>query len=694
MTRGKQKNYRVLILYLFVFIISISIVFKIFKIQSLTAQINTSSQPKYFKIPAPRGNIIADDGSLLAVSMPLYDVRLDLSVINDSIFNNNIKELSENLALFFLDKSPKEYEQLLRKNKNDNNKYMSLKKKITYNELNHMKTMPILKLGQYKGGMIIEERRNREKPFGLLASRTVGEIREVNPIGIERAFNKTLTGEDGLHLKRKIGKNIWVPQDDYKNKLPVAGKNIITTINIDMQDVAQQILKSSLIKLDASWGCVVLMEVKTGHIKVISNLKNEQDGQMSESFNYALAKHTAPGSTFKLASIIAGLEDGFFKIEDSVDINGGSYQYYDRLMMDSEKSNKRNITIASAFYTSSNIGISKIINENYKKTPEVFTDRIYRMGLSTPLDLEIPFPNNLIFPAPNKGGWSGVTLPWMSIGYEMQLSPIHILTFYNAIANNGKMILPIFTSAISADGHTIQERFSNTIRSSICSKSTLKTVIPLLKKVVSQGTARNIYSKKFSIAGKTGTTVLNYSDRAEGESKKYQASFVGFFPADNPKYSGIVVVSDPKRKFYGGAVAAPIFRELADKVYSSDMDIHNSINDEREYFDLPTAIKGKKQDINIVLDELSIEKNKKHNNGWTSLKIEDKSIHYMQSAVEHKLIKGIMPDLRGMSLKDASYLLDKYHIDYIVNGSGIIKKQSIKIGRKIDLNEKLKIELS
>ncbi len=480
MTRKKRDiNFRVIGLYLFVVFIAVGVVLKIVKIQQFSISINTSSQPKYFIVEAPRGNIIADDGSLLAISMPLYDVRLDMSVMDRDLFNNNIEKLSFLLSNLFEDRSPKEYELFLSSSKAaKKNKYILLRKKVTHNELHALKKMPILKSGKNKGGLIAEKRPNREKPFGLLAQRTVGVLRDVNPVGIERAFNQTLSGIDGKHLKRKIARGIWVPESDEGNKLPKAGNNIVTTINTDMQDVAEKALENTLLNHDADWGCVVLMEVRTGEVKVIANLKKQEDGSVLENFNYALAKHVSPGSTFKLASVIAGLEDGFFKIEDSVKTYGGKFTFYDRVMKDSQLGLYDNITIRTAFIKSSNVGISRVIFDNYRSNPTTFTDRIYKMGLSSPLELELPFPNNLKSPIPNKGGWSGVTLPWMSIGYEMQLTPIHMLTFYNAVANKGEMVKPIFTSAISRDGKVIKERSTEVINPSICSKSTIDAVIP------------------------------------------------------------------------------------------------------------------------------------------------------------------------------------------------------------------------
>ena len=553
--------------------------------------------------------------------------------------------------------------------------------------------MPILKLGQNKGGLIAEQRPNRETPFGLLAQRTVGELRNVNPVGIERAYNQTLSGIDGRHLKRKIEKGIWVPQDAEGNSLPKPGNNVVTTINTDMQDVAEKALERTLVKNDADWGCVVMMEVKTGEVKVIANLKKDTNNRVSEWFNYAMAEHVAPGSTFKLASIIAGLEDDVFKVSDTVDVKGGRIKYYDRVMIDSDH-NYDNITIKKAFIISSNVGISRIINDNYKKNPTAYSDRIYQMGLSTPLDLELPYPNNLKMPVPNKGGWSGVTLPWMSTGYEMQLTPIHMLTFYNAVANNGKMIKPVFVSSITKDGMVIEQNKTEVINPAICSKSTIEKVIPLLIGVVEEGTAKNIKTNNYQIAGKTGTTVLNYTKRKVGEEKKYQASFVGFFPADNPKYSCIVVISNPKKnEVYGGKVAAPIFKELADKVYASDMSIHPSIKKTDAITNLPKVTQGKTADASLILDELNIT-TEKTSADWMVSKTTSIQVNLLLRKVESDLQKGQMPDLSGMNLQDAIYLLENYGLIVKCNGNGSVKKQSIKKGELFKKGSIINLELA
>lgn len=695
MNRKKTNiNLRVVVLYLLTLLISIIVVLKILTVQHLKNEINTNSQPKYFSVDAPRGNIVSDDGSLLAISMPLYNVRLDMSVINNDLFFNNLDSLSYLLSKLFTDKSHIEYKQFLLNSKNKKaNKFVLLKKKVTHIQLNELKKMPIFNLGQNKGGLIAIERPNRINPYGLLAKRTIGKLRDVNPVGIERAYNQQLSGKNGLQMKRKIDRGIWVPQESKGDILPSAGNNILTTINVDMQDVAEKSLQNALIENNADWGCIAMMEVATGEIKVIANLKKDTNDRVSEAFNFALAQHISPGSTFKTASVIAGLEDDKFNIYDTVNIEGGRTKFYDRVMIDSDH-NYKNITIKDAFSISSNVAISKIINNNYKDNPEQYTDRIYQMGLSKALDLELPYPNNLKMPIAYKKSWSGVTLPWMSIGYEMQLTPVHILAFYNAIANKGRMIKPIFVTSINK-GNKIIEKFSTeVINPAICSKSTIDKVHELLVAVVEQGTAQNIKSDKYLIAGKTGTTVLNYSNRKKDEAKKYRASFVGYFPASNPKYTCIVVVSNPKKsKIYGGQIAAPIFKELSDKVFAMEISMQSPMTMLIKKKSFPKIQNGSTSKASTVLDYLNIDHYKTDGEYMIS-ELTDNTVKLKLRKIKSDLQSHIMPSLIGMNLSDVVYLLENHGLKVKFNGYGSVVNQSIKKGERFQEGSVVKIKLS
>ena len=691
MSMKNKVNYRVISLYVFMCVIAVVVVSKILVIQRLNQEISSVNLPKLFKIEAPRGNIFSDDGSLLAISMPLYNVFLDLSVIDEQLFNDDINNLSQSLSILFKDKSAKEYEQYLRDSKSKKrNKYVKLRNKVSHNELTMLKSFPILKLGKNRGGLIAEERPNRENPFGLLARRTIGVLRESNPIGLERAYNKTLSGTDGLQLKQRVGKSFWRNEESDLNSLPKSGNDIVTTINIDMQDVTEKALKSALRFHDADWGTAILMEVESGHIKAITNLKYE-DGDFDEHYNHAIAEHSEPGSTFKLASILAGLEDGFYSLLDSVDTEDGTHQFYDKTMRDSKKGGYGKISIGDAFVQSSNVGISKVINRSYKDKPQDFIDRIYKMGLCTPLDLELPYPNSLLIKQPGSPGWSGVTLPWMSIGYSLRLTPLHILTFYNAIANNGVMVSPLFTTQILKDGKKVSEHSKKIINPAICSKSSIVQIMPYLIDVVEKGTAKSIRTRKYKIAGKTGTTLLAYGEKSEDNIKQYQTSFVGFFPAENPKYSCMVVVNNPKENgFYGGNVSAPVFKEISDKVFAADISIHNSILIAEQTKDTPNLSQGKTEDMSKLLDNLSLEYEKTKSN-WMVPSYSSKKISLERRSIEKDFEEGLMPNLFGMNLLDAVYLLENAGLKVEIKGKGHIVNQSIKKGDRFLADQKISL---
>lgn len=691
MSMKNKVNYRVISLYVFMCVIAVVVVSKILVIQRLNQEISSVNLPKLFKIEAPRGNIFSDDGSLLAISMPLYNVFLDLSVIDEQLFDDDINNLSQSLSILFKDKSAKEYEQYLRDSKSKKrNKYVKLRNKVSHNELTMLKSFPILKLGKNRGGLIAEERPNRENPFGLLARRTIGVLRESNPIGLERAYNKTLSGTDGLQLKQRVGKSFWRNEESDLNSLPKSGNDIVTTINIDMQDVTEKALKSALRFHDADWGTAILMEVESGHIKAIANLKYE-DGDFDEHYNHAIAEHSEPGSTFKLASILAGLEDGFYSLLDSVDTEDGTHQFYDKTMRDSKKGGYGKISIGDAFVQSSNVGISKVINRSYKDKPQDFIDRIYKMGLCTPLDLELPYPNSLLIKQPGSPGWSGVTLPWMSIGYSLRLTPLHILTFYNAIANNGVMVSPLFTTQILKDGKKVSEHSKKIINPAICSKSSIVQIMPYLIDVVEKGTAKSIRTRKYKIAGKTGTTLLAYGEKSEDNIKQYQTSFVGFFPAENPKYSCMVVVNNPKENgFYGGNVSAPVFKEISDKVFAADISIHNSILIAEQTKDTPNLTQGKTEDMSKLLDNLSLEYEKTKSN-WMVPSYSSKKISLERRSIEKDFEEGLMPNLFGMNLLDAVYLLENAGLKVEIKGKGHIVNQSIKKGDRFLADQKISL---
>ncbi|MCB0796228.1 MAG: transpeptidase family protein, partial [Chitinophagales bacterium] len=542
------------------------------------------------------------------------------------------------------------------------------------------------------GGLYKEEIQVRERPYGSLASRTVGIERENNKVGLEGAYDSVLAGVTGLQLQRRVAGNVWMPLNDANQVDPVDGLDIITTIDVNIQDITETALRRILIKNDAAWGTAVVMEVATGKIRAISNLTRLEEGNYAEVLNYAVGTKVEPGSTFKLFSLMALLEDGYVTIQDSVDLNLGTYQYGDRVMKDSEgKHEYRNVTVEKAFANSSNVGISRLVTEHYRTNKEKYVKHITDIGLDKPTGVCIPgepAPKFKLDPS-DKKNWSGVTLPWMSVGYELEITPLQMLTFYNAVANDGKMMQPMLVEGTSRYGQ-MQETYKPVVlNQKICSDKTLKQVQACLEMVVDSGTAKNIRNDHYKIAGKTGTAqrLVNrfYSNTS------YLASFAGYFPADDPKYSCIVVVSEPsKLVFYGGYVAGPVFREIADKVYSHDLRMVGPVNaSDSSYAGLTTRTKGYAGDFREILDWMDISEPAGNSSEWWMLSIDADKPKVSDVAIMDK----VMPSVKGMGLRDAMYLLETMGLKVEVSGTGKVVYQSLSPGTGIYRGAKVFLKL-
>lgn len=698
----RKVNWRIVILYFSMVLFFTLVISKIIIIQH--TEDFGQHQPFFKLVEAPRGNIFSSDGNLLAISMPLYDVGVDFTVIEYQLFEQEILALSKKMAHLYGDKTPQEYESFFRRNykiaQNENKRYFLLKKNVNFNEVKQLKSFPIFNKGQWKGGLVCSRKENRITPFASLASRTIGYKREGVPVGIEGAYNQVLQGEDGKKMMQeirvKVGKNtfktIGMEINTGINVLPKPGDDVISTIHTDYQDVTEAALRRALEKHQADFGCVALMDVQTGEIKAISNLTKNKDGDYEELYNYMIGNHIEPGSTFKLASLLAGLEDGLFSLSDSVDTENGTHKFYDKTMFDSKKGGHGKITLGESFVVSSNVGISKVVYNAYAKDPKRFVDRLYKLQLSTPLDIEIPTPEHPKIKSPDDADWYGTTLPWMSIGYEISLTPIHILTFYNAVANHGKMVKPYFVKGVSRNGIMIQENKPEIINPAICAKSNIDKVIPLMIDVVERGTARNIWTNRYKIAGKTGTALLNYGARKEGDGKNYQSSFVGFFPADKPKYSCIVVVNNPTQNgFYGGDVAAPVFKEIADKVFAFDLNLKHDISSKPKN-EMPKLKNGKQEDLQLVLSELDIQF-ESEDAEWV-INASNNNLLLRKKEIEQELQNGIVPNLQGMGIQDVLYLLENSGLSVQFSGRGSVVKQSLQAGVKFNKGNRIKIELA
>lgn len=651
---------------------------------------------KFRTVEAARGNLYSTDGSLLATSLPIYDIRIDLRAeYLDKIFDKEVDSLGWYLSNTFRDKSQSEYSAMLKAGRKSNNRYFLVKKNIKHDVLKQVKTFPIFRYGKYRGGLIIEGKTRREMPFRHLALRTLGKYQEgIKAVGIEGAYNDFLKGVEGRQLVQKMSGGVWRPLNTDSEVEPKEGSDIVTSIDIAIQDVAEAELLYQLQKHNAQNGCVVLMEVETGYIRAIANLGRNADSSYTENFNFAIGNGTEPGSTFKLASLMALFEDNLAKPTDIFDTQGGRVMFGNRRMTDSHEGGYGKITLSEAFKLSSNTAISQAINNAYQKQPQMFIDRIKKFRLDKSLGIDLPGERKPLIKSPESESWSGTTLPWMSIGYESRLTPLQILAFYNAIANNGKYVKPQFVEEIRQRGQLVQRFDPVVLDEAICSMETIHKVKPLLESVVDEGTAKNLKNPFFKIAGKTGTAQIAYNNGGyiKDGVRKYQASFVGYFPADNPKYSCIVVVSAPSNSvYYGNLVAGPIFKGVADKVYARNINLQD--NQPTYAFDKSNGAQRRCVNRN---DLAYIMKSSGHK---IALPADEEWVQVMQDADELSTSSRYtadkkVPDVRGMGLKDALYLLENRGIKVKVNGRGQVKKQSIKAGTAINPNMVILIELT
>lgn len=653
-------------------------------------------------IPADRGSIYAADGRLLASSVPYYEIRFDAKCSNltDRIFNRNIDSLSICLSRLFRDKPAQAWKRDLTLARRNGNRYYLVKKGVNYTQLKELKNFPIFRLGRYSGGLIYMQETKRVRPLQNLAGRLIGYTTQDpsgNVVGIEGAYNEHLSGTEGIRLMQKLSGNVWMPMNDKNEIDPRDGQDVITTIDIELQDVAHRALLRQLVSQDAHHGTAVVMEVKTGEIKAMVNLGKDENGYYQEIQNYAVGESTEPGSTFKLPMIIAALEEGVVDLDDSVDTGNGILQHFDITIRDdqAERGGYGKLTVEQVFSYSSNVGMAKIILGGFGEKEEHLVDRLYSMRLNEKLGVDILGEGAPEIKYPDDKLWSGVSLAMMSYGYEVRMTPLQTLTFYNAIANDGRMVKPRFVKELRYHGKTIKQFGTETLKASVCSRSTLRKVRQMLESVVENGTAKNLNNDQFKIAGKTGTNQIynkeyGYKSRSE---VSYQASFVGYFPADEPRYSCIVVVNSPSRYvYYGNQVAGPVFLEIAKKVYATATDMHPAIHaNNGDSIDLPYSKDGNRKELRSVLQELDLPfENNKLDAQWVNTERNPDVISF----AERKVVDGLVPNVVGMGLKDAIYLLENAGLRVRFSGYGSVRHQSIQPGAIVRKGEQIILEMS
>ncbi len=661
----KNISYRIYLVAFAIFVMAIFVAIKLTNIQWVEGEyyrkLAKERTVKNFVIPANKGNVYSADGSLLATSIPNYTIRFDAVAPKKEDFDKNVKPLADSLS-GLLGKPSSYFQTELRRARANKNRYYLLARKLSYTQYMKMKSFPLFNLGAYKGGMITEQKTVREHPIGKIAERTIGYERQdeggkETRVGIEGAFGAYLNGKDGQRLMQKIAKNQWKPISDNNEIEPRDGYDIISTIDVYIQDIAHHALLKQLELYEADHGCVVVMETNTGEIKAISNLGRTSDGSYYETINYAVAESHEPGSTFKLVDLIALLDDRKVDTSKVYDSKGGDITYYNRHVRDSKRGGYGKVSLAKGFEVSSNTVMVQAVYDNYKDNPRQFVNRINNLGLDRPLGLPFKGEGKPFIPQPGEKGWSGVALPWMAFGYGVSITPLQTLTLYNAVANNGEMVKPQFVKEIKEWNKTIKKYDKQVLNPKICSDETLKKVHAILENVVKRGTGSKLYSKDFSMAGKTGTAQVDYH---KGDGQMYYASsFAGYFPADKPKYSCIVVVHKPntsKGLYYGADVAGPVFKRIAQKIFT----------------DVPSTNEVKKLNRKILNQEQSY------------------ADYY--DKVQKK--DNIVPNVKGMTGMDAVALLENFGLKVKIKGIGKVKQQSILPGQAFTKNQIITLELS
>jgi len=623
--------------------------------------ISENNTIKNFILEPSRGNIYSDDNSLLATTTPRYEIRWDSKVPSESNFKKHKVDLSKGLSQI-LGKKFDYYLDILNKARKEGNRYLLISRNLSYSHYKQIKALPIFNLSSLKGGLIVESREVRENPMGKICERTIGYEKK-DPtghfirVGLEGAFSHFLKGQSGQRLKQKIANGQWKPINDNNEREPTQGYDIYSTINVNIQDITHHALLRQLEKYKADHGCAVVMKTNSGEIKSIVNLSKTKNGKYYEKFNYAVAESQEPGSTFKLMSVIATLENDNELSKKLIDTKNGEIIFYEKYKVrDSKKGGYGKISPSKAFELSSNTGIVKMVYENYKNEPKKFVDRLYNMGLNDILGLSIKGEGKPMIPYPGDKNWSGISLPWMSFGYGVKLTPLQILSFYNGIANEGEIVKPRFIYKIKNPGSSSIKTYEKEILNpSICSDITLDKVQKMMFNVIDKkwGTANKIKSSQLKMAGKTGTCQIDYTS----EETKYISSFVGYFPYEKPEYSCIVVINKPDKKigYYGGEVAAPVFKEIAEKLFSRTP---------KDFI-----VKSNNFQHNFLKNYKQIKKYKKN-----------------------KVF--VIPNLIGMPAMDAIVILEEMGLEFVLKGEGKVFNQSIKSGSKVDYNKKIILYLS
>jgi len=663
-----------------------------------------SAQMKFQLVEAERGSIYSEDGNMLSTSIPVFDVYVDFAAEGlrekqGKRFKDNIDSLSISLANLFKDKSSADYKKQMQLAYKNKDRYHSLRKKISFEEYRLMRDFPLVRMGRNKSGFIIEAKDKRINPYVLLANRTIGLSRAdaKKNVGLELTYDSLLRGFAGQRLVRyTAGSYLPVMGAELD---PVNGKDIITTLDTYIQDVAQQALMKMMVGNNSNHGSVIVMETATGKIKAIANLGKQTDGSYLEDLNYGIGKATEPGSVFKLATLLSLLEDKHINMNSLVDCEKGVKYFYGLRIKDSHLG-AGNITVKEAFLTSSNVAFAKLANQYYSAEPSKFIDHLYKFRLNEMTGIDIVATSGKpTIKSPANRSWSKTTLPYMAHGYEELVTPLHMLMLYNAVANNGKMMKPYLVNAIRDYGVDIQKIEPEVLVESICSEETIRQAKECLKAVVDSlhGTGHRIlFDSAYSISGKTGTAVSALNNKGYNkENKIYQSSFIGYFPSEKPQYTMAVVIqnSNESKKYYGAEVSGTVFKEISDRIYARFIANKNmkhvSANDSALY-----SSTGMKNDLNAIFSFMHIDYKDSAKGGyWRTMQLQ-KNAASLQQPMYAEESKKITPDVVGMGLKDAVYLLENKGFQVFISGRGKVVNQSMIAGTTFNKGQKISLLLN
>ncbi len=651
------------------------------------------------EIEAHRGSILDTRGRFLATSIPYYQIRMDCVFPPDSLIKLHLGKLCDSLASFYGDKPASDYRSEIERARKNGNRYKAIGDRlVNYSEMKRIKRFPLFNLRGNNGGIVIEQKNVRSYPYGSLARRTIGYINSTGvSVGIEGRYDFTLKGTNGRQTVQKLFGGEWMPVDIDNTILPLDGTDVRTTINTDIQEVAEHALKEQLSLNDVFEGATaIVMEVKSGAVRAIANLRKRKDGTFDEVYNYAIGDATEPGSTFKLASLVAMLEDNKVKLDDPIDAGNGKWTYSVKTFSDVTPGGYGMITVQKAFEKSSNVAFAKLAVMHYANDEKSFVDRIHSMKLMEHFNLDINGEGRaMIFTPEEKQYWSKLALPSMAIGYGVRVTPLHTLTFYNAIANDGKMMKPYFIESFERGGKIIKQFDPQELSGAICSKSTVREAKKALRAVVEHGTAKAINSYKYKISGKTGTARMVMGSRGyedENGYKRHQASFAGFFPSDNPRYSAIVVFYTNKTKdnFYGGGWAAPVFKKIADRIYESTPDWKNPLDGRgKSLLYKPVYLSGNEAMSSKVYEILKMGEKPSPAADTGRIFVKDTSL------IAEALIQAdTIPDVTGMGLRDAIQILENRGYKVLFSGRGKVVSQKPLPGITILKDKNITIQLS